>query len=79
MRFISSSGILIPSDTFVEMTFLPLNLAISTVLSAATMIPSHFSISSGVRIFFAPPEPFVSTLMEIPSRFPAFSSASAAM
>ena len=61
------------------MTFFPSKRAISTVLSAATIIPSQEAISSFVRIFFAPPEPFVSTLIVIPSFFPAFSKASAAI
>ena len=51
----------------------------STFFSAATMMPSQFAISSLVRMFFAPSEPLVSTLVGRPSLSPALASASAAM
>ena len=61
------------------MTFLPLKRAISTFLSAATIIASQFSISSFVKTFLAPADPFVSTLIEIPISAPFLFNASAAM
>ena len=45
---------------------MPLNLAISTFLSAATIIQVACSISSFVKAFFIPAEPFVSTFILIP-------------
>ncbi len=55
-----------PSATLVFMTFLPLNLAISTFLSAATIIHVAFSISSFVSLFLTPAEPLVSTFIDTP-------------
>ena len=43
------------------------------------MIPSQFSISSFVKTFFAPPEPFVSAFNVIPISFALFSRDSAAI
>ncbi len=43
------------------------------------MTPWAAAISSGDNLFFAPPDPWVSTFTEMPSRLPAFSRASAAM
>ena len=68
-----------PSETPTLIRRLPSKRSISTVLSAAMIIPSAAAISSSVRTFFAPPEPFVSALSGIPSFVPAFSSASAAI
>ncbi len=68
-----------PSATFVTITFLPLKRVISTFLSAATIIHFAFLISSAVNTFFAPPEPFVSTLIEIPFSFPFVARFSAAI
>ena len=68
-----------PSETFTLINFFPSNRPISTLLSAAMIIPSADSISAAVSTFFAPPEPFVSALSGQPSFLPAFSSASAAM
>ena len=77
--FISPSGFLIPSFTGTISTFLPSNLAISTFLSAATIIPLAFFISSSVSIFFTPVEPFVSTFIFTPISFAFLIKASAAM
>ena len=68
-----------PAETGTLKTGLPLKRAVSTVLSAAMIIPSQFAISSRVSTFFAPPEPFVSALTAMPIFSPAFSSASAAI
>ena len=77
--FISSSGLLIPSATFVTTTRVPSNRSIGTFVSAATIMPSALLISSVVRTFFAPPDPLVSTLIWYPSSFAFFSNASAAI
>ena len=68
-----------PCETGTLINGLPLNLAISTDLSAAIIIPSQLAISSFVRTFFAPPEPFVSAFRGYPISLPAFSRASAAI
>ena len=65
--------------TGTKMTGLPSNRAVSTFLSAATMMPSAAAISSAVRAFFTPPEPLVSTFTVMFRALPAFSRASAAM
>ena len=75
----SSSGLWMPSSTRVNSTGLPSKRAVSTFFSAATIIPSQAAISARVRIFFAPSEPLVSTLVGRPSLSPALVSASAAM
>ena len=69
----------IPLATLVIITFFPLNLAISTFLSAATIIHVAFSISSLVNIFLAPEEPLVSTFIDTPFFSPAFAKLSAAI
>ncbi|MGB7923160.1 MAG: hypothetical protein WCF57_07940 [Pyrinomonadaceae bacterium] len=51
----------------------------STLVSAAMTTASAAAISSGVSWFFAPTEPWVSTLIVCPSARAAFCSASAAM
>ena len=61
------------------MTGLPSKRAISTFLSAATMMQAASAISAAVSTFFAPPEPFVSTLIGMPRRFACCSRLSAAM
>lgn len=69
-------------DAFIhagEQHRLPSKRAVSTFFSAATMMPSQAAISARVRIFFAPSEPLVSTLVGRPSLSPALVSASAAM
>ena len=52
--WISSSGLLIPSATFVIIVGRPSKRATSTFLSAATMIPTALSISSFVSLFSTP-------------------------
>ena len=78
-RLMSSSGLLMPSATFVMTQGLPSKRAISTFLSAATMMPSAAAISSAVSTFFAPPDPLVSTLMVTPIFSACWTNASAAM
>ena len=75
----SSSGLLMPSDTFTMTAGLPSKRAISTSLSAATMMPSAAAISSRVRRFLVPPVPLVSAFRAMPRASAAFVSASAAM
>ncbi len=58
----SSSALFMPLDTWHSITFLPSNLSIGTLVSAATIIPSALFISSSVKMFLAPPDPLVSTL-----------------
>ena len=69
----------IPLATLVIITFFSLNLAISTFLSAATIIQVAFSISSLVNTFLAPEEPLVSTFIDIPFFSAVFAKLSAAM
>ena len=61
------------------MTGFPSKRSIGTFVSAATIIPSAFAISSAVSTFFAPLEPRVSTLIWYPSSSALRSRASAAM
>ena len=61
------------------MTGFPSKRAISTFLSAATIIASHSSISLAVGAFLVPPLPSVSTLIVIPICFAFSSKASAAI
>ena len=60
-----------PSATFVNSVGCPSNLAISTFLSAATIIPSALSISSFVSLFSTPICPLVSTFTSSPISFAA--------
>ena len=76
---ISSSGLLMPSETGTRRTDFPSNRARSTFLSAAMMMPSQAAISSRVRMFLAPPEPCVSALTPMFSSRSFFSRASAAI
>ena len=78
-KLISSSVLRIPSLTGRLTNFLPSNRFISTFLSAATITPSARAISSAVKRFLIPSEPFVSTLMSTPISFAFFFSASSAM
>jgi len=63
---ISSSALLMPSATGLCRTCFPLKRAISTFLSAATMTPSARRISSAVKAFLTPSDPFVSTRISTP-------------
>ena len=66
-------------ETGTRSTGLPAKRAVSTALSAATMMHSAFSISCSVRWFFTPSAPLVSTLMAICISAASASSASAAI
>ena len=55
-----------PSLTGLCRTCLPLKRAISTFLSAAMMTPSARRISSAVKAFLTPSDPFVSTRISTP-------------
>ena len=50
-----------------------------TFMAAATIIHSAFFMSSSVKTFLAPPEPLVSTFIEIPISAALFSKLSAAI
>ncbi|MNV40106.1 hypothetical protein D3C71_1317060 [compost metagenome] len=75
----SSSDLRIPSLTGLCSTGLPSKRAISTCLSAATITPLARRISSGVKTFLAPSEPFVSTRILTPISRAFFLSASSAI
>ena len=76
---IKFSGLRIPSLTGRLTKCLPSKRSISTFLSAATITPSARAISSAVRRFLIPSEPFVSTLMSTPISLACFFKASSAM
>ena len=61
------------------MTFFPTKRSIGTLVSAAIITQSASAISEADRIFFAPPDPLVSTLIGQPLSLAALSNASAAM
>ena len=66
MVWINSFGLLMPSATLVKSVGWPSNRAISTFLSAATIIPTARSMSSFVNLFSTPICPLVSTLTSSP-------------
>ena len=76
---INSSGLLIPSITRAKQTGFPSKRETSTLLSTATIMPSHCEISSAVSASFTPPAPLVSTFMDTPSLLAAFFRAAAAI
>ena len=75
---IKASAFFIASAVLVTITFLSLKRAVSTFLSAATIIPTASFISFAVRLFLIPSAPLVSTLTSTPNFSPAsFNAASA--
>ena len=71
-------GLRTAAPTGTVSTGLPAKRAISTCLSAATMMQLAAVISSGVRRFFTPSAPLVSTFSRTSISAAAFCSASAA-